>query len=77
VVEQAAVAAGRDPARIGMEGRVSWPGSPEKLAEHAAAWRDAGATHISLNTMGAGLGAVDNHLSVLEAAAEVLKPFSE
>jgi probable F420-dependent oxidoreductase len=77
VVEQAAVAAGRDPARIGMEGRVSWRGSPEKLAEHAAAWRDAGATHMSLNTMGAGLGAVDNHLSVLEAAAEVLKPFGE
>jgi len=77
VVEQAAVAAGRDPARIGMEGRVSWRGSPEKLAEHAATWRDAGATHVSLNTMGAGLGAVDNHLSVLETAAEVLKPFGE
>jgi alkanesulfonate monooxygenase SsuD/methylene tetrahydromethanopterin reductase-like flavin-dependent oxidoreductase (luciferase family) len=77
VVEQAAVAAGRDPARIGMEGRVSWRGSPEKLAEHAAAWRDAGATHVSVNTMGAGLGAVDNHLSVLETAAEILKPFGE
>jgi probable F420-dependent oxidoreductase len=77
VVEQAAVAAGRDPARIGMEGRVSWRGSPEKLAEHAATWRDAGATHMSLNTMGAGLGAVDNHLSVLETAAAILKPFGE
>jgi len=77
VVEQAAVAAGRDPARIGMEGRVSWRGSPEKLAEHAATWHDAGATHVSLNTMGAGLGAVDNHLSVLETAAAVLKPFGE
>jgi probable F420-dependent oxidoreductase len=77
VVEQAAAAAGRDPARIGMEGRVSWRGRPENLAEQAAAWRDAGATHMSLNTMGAGLGAVDNHLSVLEAAAEVLKPFGE
>jgi probable F420-dependent oxidoreductase len=77
VVEQAAVEAGRDPARIGMEGRVSWRGSPEKLAEHAATWRAAGATHVSLNTMGAGLGAVDNHLSVLETAAEILKPFGE
>lgn len=77
VLEQAAVAAGRDPARIGMEGRVSWRGSPEKLAEQAAAWRDAGATHMSLNTMGAGLGAVDNHLSVLETAADILKPFGE
>jgi len=77
VVEQAAAAAGRDPARIGMEGRVSWRGSPENLAQYAAAWRDAGATHLSLNTMGAGLGAVDNHLSVLETAAEILKPFGE
>ncbi len=74
VVEQAAVEAGRDPARLGMEGRVSWRGSPEQLAEHAASWRDAGASHVSVNTMGAGLHTVDEHLDALEAAAEVLKP---
>jgi probable F420-dependent oxidoreductase len=77
VVEQAAVAAGRDPARLGMEGRVTWRGSPETLAEHAASWRNAGATHISVNTMGAGLRTVDDHLRALEAAAEVLKPLGE
>ena len=77
VVEQAAVAAGRDPARLGMEGRVTWRGSPETLAEHAASWRDAGATHVSVNTMGAGLRTVDDHLAALEAAAEVLKPFGQ
>jgi probable F420-dependent oxidoreductase len=77
VVEQAAVEAGRDPARIGMEGRVSWRGSPETLAEHAATWRDAGASHISVNTMGSGLRTVDEHLAALEAAAEVLKPAEE
>jgi probable F420-dependent oxidoreductase len=76
-VEHAAVEAGRDPARIGMEGRVSWRGSPEELAEQVAAWRDAGATHVSINTMGAGLGAVDNHLSVLETAAGIMKPLGE
>jgi hypothetical protein len=32
---------------------------------------------VSLNTMGAGLRAVDNHLSVLETAAAILKPFGE
>jgi probable F420-dependent oxidoreductase len=74
VVEQAAVEAGRDPARLGMEGRVSWRGDPEKLAEHAASWRAAGASHISVNTMGSGLASVDDHLAALEAAAEVLKP---
>lgn len=77
VVEQAAVAAGRDPALLGMEGRVSWRDSQEKLAEHVASWRDAGASHISVNTMGSGLRTVDDHLAALEAAAEVLKPAEE
>jgi hypothetical protein len=57
-----------------MEGRVSWRGDPEKLAEHAASWRAAGASHISVNTMGSGLATVDHHLAALEAAAEALKP---
>jgi probable F420-dependent oxidoreductase len=74
VVEQAAAEAGRDPAGLGMEGRASWRGDPGKLAEHAATWRDAGATHLSVNTMGAGLGTVDDHLRVLETAAGILKP---
>jgi probable F420-dependent oxidoreductase len=74
MVEQAAVEAGRDPALLGMEGRVSWRDSQEKLAEHAGSWRDAGASHISVNTMGSGLRTVDDHLAALEAAAEVLKP---
>ncbi len=76
VVEQAAAEAGRDPAAIGMEGRISWRGSAEKLAEHAATWRDAGASHVSVNTMGAGLRTVGEHLEVLEAAAIALKPFA-
>ena len=77
VVEQAAVEAGRDPALLGMEGRVTWHDSQEKLAEHAASWRDAGASHLSVNTMGSGLRTVDEHLAALEAAAEVLKPAEE
>ena len=74
VVEQAAAEAGRDPAALGMEGRASWRDDPGKLAEHAATWRDAGATHLSVNTMGAGLRTVDDHLRVLETAAGILKP---
>jgi probable F420-dependent oxidoreductase len=74
VVEQAAAEAGRDPASLGMEGRASWRDDPGKLAEHAATWREAGATHLSVNTMGAGLRTVDDHLRVLETAAGILKP---
>jgi len=76
-VEQAAVEAGRDPALLGMEGRVSWRDSQDKLAEHAASWRDAGASHIAVNTMGSGLRTVDDHLAALEAAAEVLMPLGK
>jgi probable F420-dependent oxidoreductase len=77
VVERAAADAGRDPASLGMEGRASWRGSPEKLAEHAATWRDVGASHLSVNTMGSGLATVDDHLRALETAAEILKPLGE
>ena len=73
IVDAAAVAAGRDPAAIGMEGRVSWTaGGAEKLVDHVGRWRAAGATHVSINTMGAGLGSVDGHLTALTAAAEAL-----
>jgi probable F420-dependent oxidoreductase len=77
VVEQAAAEAGRDPDAIGMEGRATWRGDPEKLAEHATTWRAVGATHLSVNTMGAGLPTVDDHLRVLETAAEVMKSVGE
>jgi probable F420-dependent oxidoreductase len=73
IIETAARAAGRDPAAIGMEGRVSYgDGGVAELVRHAGKWRDAGATHISVNTMNAGLGAVDAHLAVLEEAAHAL-----
>jgi probable F420-dependent oxidoreductase len=72
IVEQAAVAAGRDPAAIGMEGRVSWKGDPGQLADQAGAWEQAGASHLSVNTMGAGLATVDAHLAALEQAAVAL-----
>ncbi|HEY1640694.1 MAG TPA: LLM class F420-dependent oxidoreductase [Streptosporangiaceae bacterium] len=72
IVDQAATAAGRDPAAIGMEGRVSWKGDPGQLADRAASWRQAGASHLSVNTMGAGLATVDQHLDALEQAAAAL-----
>jgi hypothetical protein len=69
IVQDAAREAGRDPASIGMEGRVSLTAaSPQPAAEGAAAWREAGATHLSFNTMGAGFATVDDHISALAAA---------
>jgi probable F420-dependent oxidoreductase len=73
VVETAAAAAGRDVSSLGMEGRVSWgDGGIETLMRQADRWRDAGATHLSVNTMGAALGSVDEHLGVLAAVSAAL-----
>ena len=72
VVHEAAAAAGRDPAAIGMEGRVSWRGDAARLAERAGQWRQAGATHLSVNTMGAGLAGAGGHLAALASAAQAL-----
>jgi probable F420-dependent oxidoreductase len=74
IVEQAARQAGRDPTELGMEGRVTWgDGGAQKLAEQAARWRDAGASHLSVNTMGARLASIDHHLEALEAAVGSIK----
>jgi probable F420-dependent oxidoreductase len=73
VVEAAAKDAGRDPADIGMEGRVSWgEGGVGTLVEHVERWRAAGASHLSVNTMGAGFGSVHAHLDTLAEAAAAL-----
>src|ERR1700722_5985234 len=73
VVHGAAAEAGRDPAAIGMEGRVQLSGvGSDGIADRVQAWRDAGATHVSLGTMGAGLANVEDHIAALGAAAEAL-----
>ncbi len=71
-VRAGARAAGRDPSSIGMQGRVDWRGDPVDVGARAARWRDAGATHLGVNTMNAGLGGVDDHLKALAAIAEQL-----
>ncbi|MGX7681501.1 LLM class F420-dependent oxidoreductase [Jatrophihabitans sp. DSM 45814] len=72
VVEGAAVEAGRDPSGLGMEGRVNWRGDLSKLIDQTDRWKSVGATHLSVNTMGAGLDTVDDHLDVLALiAAEI------
>ena len=60
-----------------MEGRISWEtGDVDRLARQAGKWRDAGSTHIAVNTMGAGLGSVDDHLAALTKAADALAPLN-
>ena len=75
IVAEAAIDAARDPATLGMEGRVSWSeDGVDKLVDHVGRWRDVGATHVSINTMNAGLGPVARHLEVLANVAGALLP---
>ena len=61
-----AKAAGRDPGDIGIEGRVSVAsGSPDDWAKSAAAWDEMGASHLSVNTMRAGLSGPDQHIDAI------------
>ncbi len=72
VVDQAAVAAGRDPAEHPHGG----PGELDRRRRDAAfrtgTWREAGASHLSVNTMGAALAGADGHLAALGQVAEAL-----
>ena len=73
IVEGAARDAGRDPSTLGMEGRLSWRGDVDDTAAKVERWRAAGATHVSVNTMGAGLAGVDDHLAAFAALATALR----
>jgi probable F420-dependent oxidoreductase len=71
-VERAARDAGRDPSSIGLEGRVTYTGDVEACVTAVEQWRSAGASHLSIDTMGAGLTSVDEHLAVVhEVAADL------
>jgi probable F420-dependent oxidoreductase len=59
--------AGRDPAKFPMEPQAQVRGGdPERWRKHFEAWREMGATHISIATMSAGLGRPDAHLAAAE-----------
>ncbi len=75
IVDNAAIAAGRDPSTIGMEGTISWEteGGADRITKLASRWRDAGASHLSITTMNAGLATVDAHINALTIAAEALE----
>lgn len=63
--------AGRDPRSIGMEGRVP---AGDQAGRHADKWREAGASHLTVDTMRAGHQGVDGHLKALEMTAAAIRP---
>jgi probable F420-dependent oxidoreductase len=56
---------GRDLSSIGIESRVSIGRGTAEEAGQVAAWKDLGATHVSVNTMNAGLESPQAHIDAI------------
>lgn len=70
---EAARQAGRDPAAVGLQGAVLMrAGEPDIWREDLAAWRSIGATHVMVNTMGAGFETPSAHIDALRRGKEAL-----
>jgi hypothetical protein len=65
--------AGRSQANFGIEGRVLFdPVHSENWIQPILAWKEIGASHLSLNTMGLGFKSPAEHLAALENIAQEL-----
>jgi probable F420-dependent oxidoreductase len=63
--------AGRDPGRIGIEGRITFgKGFAEGWMKDIDAWKNLGATHLTLNTMKAGLRTPADHIDAIRRFKE-------
>ena len=66
-------AAGRDPGSVGIEGRITFgQGDSDEWNKLSAAWDEAGATHLSVNTMRAGLQGPDQHIDAIRRFKEAV-----
>jgi probable F420-dependent oxidoreductase len=62
--------AGRSRADIGIEARLKFePGQPNAWQKLIADWQSAGASHLSINTMGCGFQTPQEHLAALSEFA--------
>ncbi|HWE60946.1 MAG TPA: LLM class F420-dependent oxidoreductase [Chloroflexota bacterium] len=71
-------AAGRDPAAIGIEGRLSLSSvPPDRWLPTVQAWQALGATHLDFNTMNAGLPSPQAHIDAIRRFYEAVAPAIE
>ena len=65
--------AGREPESVGIEARLDiGKVPPEEWIAQTEAWRTLGATHLSVNTMNAGLGSPQEHVETIARYKEAL-----
>lgn len=70
-LDQYLAEAGRTRAEFGMEARISYgDGNPATWSALLQEWQTLGATHLSFNTMGAGLDTPVAHLGALQQFAQ-------
>lgn len=67
--------AGRDPALVGVEGRVAATGSPDEWARKAELFRNMGMTHLELRTAGSKLPDLDAHMAAMRRFRETAPVF--
>jgi probable F420-dependent oxidoreductase len=66
-IRQHAREAGRDPSEVGLQGAVLVRGGdPDQWQQDVAAWQQAGATHVTVNTLGAGFESPAEHVQAIE-----------
>tara|TARA_B100001971_G_C17729691_1_gene305337 strand:- start:197 stop:541 length:345 start_codon:yes stop_codon:yes gene_type:complete len=64
---------GRNPASIGIEGRAGMAvGGADDWAQAVEAWQQMGASHLGLNTMGAGLDSTAKHIDAIRRFKEAI-----
>ncbi len=65
--------AGRDPDTVGIEARMNArEGNLDEWVRQTEGWRELGATHISINTMGAGFKSIDDHIDAIRQYIEAV-----
>jgi probable F420-dependent oxidoreductase len=73
-IQKAALEAGRDPGTIGLEPRLRFlDGRPDLWNRQITEWKELGATHLSINTMGAGFNTPQQHLDALRTFKESIQ----
>ena len=65
--------AGREPAAVGLEARMNArEGNLDEWVRQTKGWQELGATHISINTMGAGFKSINDHIDAISRYMEAV-----
>jgi hypothetical protein len=65
--------AGRDPNTFGIQAQVNAKdGVPDEWMRQTKKWQDLGATHVCINTMGAGFASLQQHIEAIRRYKEAV-----